>query len=65
VAAPYTQYTRQVRVDDCAAVNCGGITDSGLRRVTVTVSYRPMTGVGVAAAGNTKAAIVTMLVARR
>jgi prepilin-type N-terminal cleavage/methylation domain-containing protein len=66
VAAPYTQYTRQVRITDCGVgLGCGGIADAGLRQVTVTVSYRPLTGVGVAASSSTKSAIVTMLVARR
>jgi prepilin-type N-terminal cleavage/methylation domain-containing protein len=67
VAAPYTQYTRQVRITDCGppGAGCGTIIDPGLRQVTVTVSYLPMTGVGVASSGSTKSAIVTMLVARR
>lgn len=66
VAAPYAQYTRQVRITDCSlGAGCGGIVHAAMRQVTVTVSYQPMTGVGVAAAGNTKSAIVTMLVARR
>ena len=65
VAAPYTQYTRQVRITDCSAAGCGGITDAGMRQVTVTVSYQPMTGIGVSATGSTKSAIVTMLVAQR
>jgi len=70
VAAPYTQYTRQVRITeltapqpDCATANANGV--SGLRQVTVTVTYQPMTGVGVAATGSTKSAIVTMWVAQR
>ena len=66
VAAPYTQYTRQVRITDCSAgAGCGGIIDAGMRQVTVTVSYQPMTGVGVSAAGSTKSAIVTMFLAKR
>jgi type II secretory pathway pseudopilin PulG len=66
VAAPYTQYTRQVRIIDCSVgAGCGGIVDAGMRQVTVTVSYRPMTGVGVSATGSTKSAIVTMFLAKR
>jgi type II secretory pathway pseudopilin PulG len=76
VAAPYTQYTRTVRIIKCAAVaDCGGVVDPnpdppaglgpGLRQVTVTVSYRPLTGQGQAAAGSTKSAIVTLVVSRR
>jgi len=66
MTAPYAGYTRTVRITDCSvAPGCGGIVDAGLRQVTVTVSYRPMTGIGVAPAGTTKAAIVTMYVAKR
>jgi prepilin-type N-terminal cleavage/methylation domain-containing protein len=66
VAAPYTQFIRQVRITNCGAgAGCSGIVDAGMRQITVTVSYQPMTGVGVAAAGSTKSAIVTMLVAQR
>ena len=64
VAAPYTQYTRQVRVTDCGVgPGCGGLVLPGLRQVTITVSYTPLTGVGVGASA--KSAIVTMLVAQR
>lgn len=66
MVAPYTQYTRQVRVTDCSVgAGCDGVIDAGLRLVTITVSYRPMTGVGIADSARTKAAIVTMLVARK
>jgi len=71
VAAPYTQYTRQVRITeltagapDCATAMASGNVP-GMRQITVTVSYQPMTGVGVSAAGSKKSAIVTMLVAQR
>ena len=64
VAAPYTQYTRQVRITDCGAgLGCGGLVLPDLRQVTITVSYAPVTGVGVGASA--KSAIVTMLVTRR
>jgi type II secretory pathway pseudopilin PulG len=66
VAAPYTQFTRTVRVTDCGiGAGCGGLVHDGLRQVTVSVSYRPLTGRGQAAAGSTKSAIVTLVVARR
>jgi type II secretory pathway pseudopilin PulG len=68
VAAPYTQFTRTVRISDCVAgAGCGtGIVDpAGQRQVTVAVSYRPLTGQGQAAAGTTKSAIVTLVVAKR
>ena len=64
VAAPYGQYTRTVRIFDCSSpgMSCG-VADANLRQVTVTVTYRPLTGVGQSA--TTKSAIVTMLIARR
>jgi len=64
IAAPYTAYTRTVRVTDCSAGGgCAGITNANLRQVTVTVTYRPLTGVGQSPA--TKSAAVTMLLAKR
>lgn len=64
VAAPYTGYTRTVRVTDCGlGAGCAGIVNGDLRQVTVTVTYRPLTGVGQSP--TTKSAILTMLVARR
>jgi len=64
VAAPYAQYSRQVRITDCGSGGgCQGVTSANLRQVTVTVSYRPLTGVGQAPA--TKPVLVTMLIARR
>jgi prepilin-type N-terminal cleavage/methylation domain-containing protein len=64
--APFDGYTRTVRITDCGvAPGCSGVTDAGLRQVTVTVSYRPMTGVGMAPATRAKSAIVTMYIARR
>ena len=65
VAAPYSDYTRTVRITDCGVTACGAINSSDLRQVTVTVSYTPTNGAGEAAPGSTKSAIVTMLVAKR
>ncbi|HEV8437773.1 MAG TPA: prepilin-type N-terminal cleavage/methylation domain-containing protein [Methylomirabilota bacterium] len=66
MAAPYTNYSRTVRVTDCGvAPGCSGIVNAGLRQVTVTVSYRPMTGVGVAASTTSKSALVTMYISKR
>jgi len=65
VAAPYTGYRRTVRICDVGVGWCNGTVYTGLRQVTVTVSYRPMTGVGVAAASTTKSAIVTMYISQR
>jgi type II secretory pathway pseudopilin PulG len=64
--AQWAGYTRTVRITNCGvAPGCSGIVDAGIRQVTVTVSYRPMTGIGVAAAATTKSAIVSMYVAKR
>jgi prepilin-type N-terminal cleavage/methylation domain-containing protein len=66
MTAPYANYSRTVRITDCSvAPGCSGVVDAGLRQVTVTVSYRPMTGVGVAPSTTTKSAVVTMYVAER
>ena len=66
LASPYTDYTRTVNIIDCSVgVGCGGIVNATLRQVTVTVSYRPATGTGVAAAGTAKSAIASMLIAQR
>ena len=63
VAAPYTNYSRNVRIQDCNVTPCTGITNAGMRQITVTVSYRPLTGTGVATSN--KAVTLTMLVAQR
>ena len=64
LASPFAGYSRNVRVTDCgSAPGCGGITDPGMRLVTVTVFYTPMTGTGVAA--TPKAVTVWMTVAQR
>jgi type II secretory pathway pseudopilin PulG len=66
IAAPYADYTRTVRITDCnVAPGCNGALYAGLRRVTVTASYKPMTGVGVAANGVTKSAVVTIYISQR
>ncbi|PYM55712.1 MAG: hypothetical protein DMD77_18740 [Candidatus Rokuibacteriota bacterium] len=66
MAAPYSGFSRTVRITDCGVgAGCGGIVDPGLRQVTVAVSYRPSTATGVAAVGTTKSAIVSMLMAQR
>lgn len=40
------EYRRTVRIADCAAIPCGGVTTAGLRLVEVTVAYTPLTGAG-------------------
>jgi prepilin-type N-terminal cleavage/methylation domain-containing protein len=59
----YPAYSRTVRVADCAAAPCAGVTNAGLRLVTVTVTYRGLSAAGAAASDNTVA--IQWLVARR
>lgn len=61
--ASYSGYGRTVRVTNCAVTACAGITHADLRRVTVTVSYRPLTGVGVGTTN--KSVALDLLVAKR
>ena len=62
--APYGDYARAVRIIDCGSGGaCSGIAKADLRQVTITVTYRPMTGVG--GAGIAKPAAVTTLIAKR
>jgi prepilin-type N-terminal cleavage/methylation domain-containing protein len=65
MAAPYTGYNRTVQIRGCDTGGCGDIFSADLRQVTVTVSYRPMTGTGVAPAGTTKSAVITMYMVKR
>jgi type II secretory pathway pseudopilin PulG len=64
VAAPYADYTRQVRIIDCGVgAGCAGTVHADLRQAIVTVSFRPLTGIGQAPAN--KSVVVTMLIAKR
>jgi prepilin-type N-terminal cleavage/methylation domain-containing protein len=66
VASPYGAYSRTARVTGClVAADCNGIVDGDLRKMTVTVTYRPMTGIGLSPAGTNKATTVSMYVAKR
>jgi hypothetical protein len=56
-------YARTVRVIDCGATACGGVTHADLRLAVVSVSYTPMTGAGVAPTPKTVS--VSMLITRR
>jgi type IV pilus assembly protein PilV len=49
----YPAYRRIVRVAACTATPCAGVTDAGLRQVTVTVTYRGLSAAGQAAADKT------------
>lgn len=40
-------YSRQVRIADCSPTACAGLTSATMRRVTVSVAYRPLTSSGV------------------
>ncbi len=61
---PYGDYARTVRIIDCASGGaCSGIAKADLRQVTITVTYRPMTGFG--GAGVAKATAITTLIAKR
>jgi prepilin-type N-terminal cleavage/methylation domain-containing protein len=66
----FAGYGRSVRVTDCgAAPGCGvapsAVIDANLRLVTVTVTYRPLTGVGAGGATGSRPMSLHLLVAKR
>jgi len=61
--APYADYARTVRIFDCNNGGCAGVSRADLRQATITVSYRPMTGTGVADLA--KSATLTTLITQR
>ena len=66
VAAPYTDYSRTVRITNSGAGDwCNVPASPDQRQVTVTVTYRPMTGIGMSPAGTAKATVVTMYISKR
>jgi type II secretory pathway pseudopilin PulG len=71
IAAPYAAYTRQVRVTDSVASTTvcgatGAITGTyGLRTVTVTVTYRPLSATGTSAVSGSRSVVVNMQIAQR
>ena len=70
LAAPYTGYSRQVRITDsvAAAPTCnaaGVMSGTGIRQVTVTVTYTPLSATGKNAVSGTRAVSVTMQIAQR
>jgi len=72
IAAPYAAYTRQVRITDSIAsttvcnVATGAITGTyGLRTVTVTVTYRPLSATGTNAVSGPRAVAINMQIAQR
>jgi type IV pilus modification protein PilV len=70
IAAPYTAYSRQVRIIDSvvSAATCdaaGNMSGTGIRQVTVTVSYTPLSATGTNAISGTRSVSVTMQIAQR
>ena len=61
--AGFPGYSRTVRVTSCAITPCAGITDPGMRSVTVTVTYRGSSTVAFGAIS--KPVAVTMVVSER
>jgi prepilin-type N-terminal cleavage/methylation domain-containing protein len=61
----FNGYSRNVRVTDCGppGAGCTGIVDAGMRLVTVSVTFQPMTTSSTAAAAKT--VTVSMVVAQR
>ena len=59
----FNGYSRTVRTTNCGATACAGITDSGMRLVTVAVTFQPLTSSTTAAA--TKTVTVSMIIAQR
>ena len=67
--ASYPGFRRAVRIADCSVVVCSGIPTATVsintvRQVTVTVFFRPLSGVGTASANEESVQLVT-LIARR
>jgi hypothetical protein len=66
IAAPYAAYTRQVRITDCGTgAGCTGVTNSGMRLVTVTVSYTPLSATGQTAGPASRSVVISMVIAQR
>ena len=61
----FTAYSRNVRVTNCGATPCGGITDAGMRQVTVTVTYTSQNATAVAGTAGPKAVQAQMVVSQR
>jgi hypothetical protein len=56
-------YSRTVRVTNCGVTACAGITDAGLRQVSVAVTFTPMSTSSTAAASKT--VTISMVIAQR
>jgi type II secretory pathway pseudopilin PulG len=70
MAGSYASYTRQVRITDSVAPapTCdaaGNMTGTGIRRVTVTVAYTPLSATGTNAVTGSRSVVVSMQIAQR
>ncbi|HET8533447.1 MAG TPA: prepilin-type N-terminal cleavage/methylation domain-containing protein [Methylomirabilota bacterium] len=70
MAAPYTGYSRQVRITNwvAPAPTCdaaGVMSGTGIRQATVTVTYTPLSATGKNAVSGTRSVSVTMQIAQR
>ena len=70
VAGPYAGYSRKVRITDsvASAPTCdaaGVMTGTGIRRVTVTVTYTPLSATGTNAVTGSRSVVVSMQIAQR
>src|SRR5437660_5388799 len=59
----FNGYSRTVRVTDCGATPCSGITDSAMRLVPAAVTFEPMSSTSTAAAAKTVTG--SMIIAQR
>lgn len=70
MAGVYTRYSRQVRITDsvAGAPTCdasGVMTGTGIRQITVTVTYTPLSATGKNAVSGPRSVNVTMQIAQR
>jgi len=70
MAAPYAGYSRQVRITDSVAAapvcNAAGVmSGTGLRGITVTVTYTPLSATGKNAVSGPRSVAVSMQIAQR
>lgn len=61
----YGSYSRNVRITDCGTTACAGVTNANMRLVRVTVSYRPISGVGGSGATASKSAVLELIITKR
>jgi type II secretory pathway pseudopilin PulG len=61
----YGGYSRNVRITDCGATPCASVTNANMRLVRVTVSYKPISGVGATASTASKSAVLELIITKR